>query len=167
MSHRRDFDVVVVGAGFAGSTFARVAAQQGACGLLLENSSDVGQVVHSTGVLIAEVLELTHIPQSILLDPVHTFHIYPPDRRRIALNGPGFRYWMSNPAGLLRGLAEAATAAGSELQTDARFTQAQSNSGGVIVTCCGSFSCEACCIRCRLERQCLVCCDSACRAWAG
>jgi digeranylgeranylglycerophospholipid reductase len=134
MPHKRDFDVVVVGASFAGSTFARVAAQQGARVLLLEKNSDVGQVVHSTGVLIAEVLELAHIPQSTLLDPVHTFHIYPPDRRRIALSGPGFRYWMSNPACLLRSLAEAATAAGSELHTGARFTQAQPDSGGVIVT---------------------------------
>ncbi len=133
MPQNQDFDVVVVGAGFAGSTFAQMAARRGARVLLLEKNAAVGEVVHTTGVLIAEVLELAEIPRRLLLEPVKAFHIYPPDRRRIAVSAPGFRYWMSDTAGLLRGLAKAATSAGAELQTDARFSDARPTADGVIV----------------------------------
>jgi digeranylgeranylglycerophospholipid reductase len=133
MSQNQDFDVLVVGASFAGSTIAQMAAKQGARVLLLEKNSAVGRVIHTTGVLIAEVLELTRIPRSTLLDPVNTFHIYPPNRRRITVSTSGFRYWMSNTAGLLRSLVGAATAAGAVLQTGARFTDARPNADGVTV----------------------------------
>lgn len=133
MPHKPDFDVVVVGASFAGSTFAREAAQQGARVLLLEKDATVGRAVHTTGVLIAEVLELSDIPRRFVLDPVNAFHIYPPDRRRITLGSHDLRYWMSDTSGLLHGLAQAARAAGAELHTGARFTHAQPTASGVTV----------------------------------
>jgi hypothetical protein len=58
-----------------------------------------------------------------------SFHIYPPDRRRISVSAPGFRYWMSDTGGLLHGLAGAATEDGAQLQTGARFVEAQPGTG--------------------------------------
>jgi digeranylgeranylglycerophospholipid reductase len=101
MRDNLDFDVVVIGASFAGSAFAQRAAQQGARVLLLEKNAAAGAVVHTTGVIIAEV--------------------------------PGSRYGMSDSAGLLRWLAQRATAAGAELQTGARFTDARPTVDGVTV----------------------------------
>ncbi len=129
-----DFDVVVIGASFAGSTFARVAAKRGLKVLTLEKNPAVGHVVRTTGVIIAEVLELTEVPQGLLLDPVNTFHIYPPNRRRITVDSCDFRYWMSDTGGLLQRLARVATDAGADLQTGARFTYARPSGDGVIVT---------------------------------
>lgn len=133
LSQNQDFDVIVVGASFAGSTFAQTAAEQGARVLLLEKDFTVGHAVHTTGVLINEVLELADIPSSLLLDPVNTFYLYPPDRNRIVVSAPGFRYWMSDTAGLLQGLFKAAITAGAECELGACFVDARPTTEGITV----------------------------------
>jgi digeranylgeranylglycerophospholipid reductase len=54
---RDDFDVVIVGAGFAGLACARSVALRGMRALIIERSSDAGRVIRTTGLMVKEAAE--------------------------------------------------------------------------------------------------------------
>src|SRR5258708_18922699 len=61
-----DYDVVVVGASFAGLSFAGGAAARGLRTLVLERDAEVGRVVRTTGVLFSDVLDARAVPERYL-----------------------------------------------------------------------------------------------------
>ena len=58
------WDAVVVGASFAGLSFASGAAARGLRVLVLERDPEVGGVVRTTGVLFSDVLDLFDVPNA-------------------------------------------------------------------------------------------------------
>jgi 2-polyprenyl-6-methoxyphenol hydroxylase-like FAD-dependent oxidoreductase len=54
---REDFDVVIVGAGFAGLACARSVALRGMRALVIERSSAEKRVIRTTGLLVKEAAE--------------------------------------------------------------------------------------------------------------
>jgi len=63
MLNKKEFDIVVVGAGPAGSTFTRIAANQGLSILLLERKNRIGIPVRCGEGVIGTALKLFHKPR--------------------------------------------------------------------------------------------------------
>jgi digeranylgeranylglycerophospholipid reductase len=110
-------DVVVVGAGPAGSIAARTAAENGADVVLLEEHRDVGQPVHC-----AEGLSLNGIKEAgvepvppIVSQEITRARVYAPNRDFIELTSTDWKGYNLNRDAFDRALAENAIKAGAEL----------------------------------------------------
>jgi geranylgeranyl reductase family protein len=121
-------DCVVVGAGFAGLACATALARAGFHVRVLEKKGEAGERLHTTGVLVKEVVE-----QIALLDPVPPtmlrsiagVRLYSPKRQSVDLRAPGYFFLATDTRGLLNWMAAQAQAAGAEIRYQALFRQAR------------------------------------------
>ena len=72
------YDVVVVGASFAGLSFASVGAALGLRVLVVERDAKVGGVVRTTGVFFNDVLDILDVPNRYLMNAVRRIHVQAP-----------------------------------------------------------------------------------------
>lgn len=122
-----DYDVVVVGAGPAGSETARRLALSGRRVLMLEEHLEPGRPVQCAGLIATNVFPL------IDLDPHGEFHqqeidgghIVAPSGRRILLKSPRVHAHAVSRAGFDAALQERAVAAGAELVRGATYVDTQ------------------------------------------
>jgi ribulose 1,5-bisphosphate synthetase/thiazole synthase len=73
------YDVIVVGASFAGLSFASVAAALGLCVLVVERDAEIGGIVRTTGVLFSDVLDIIDVPARYLMNSIRRIQLQPPD----------------------------------------------------------------------------------------
>src|SRR5258708_21602984 len=125
-----DYDVVVVGASFAGLSFAGAAAARGLRTLVLERDAEVGRVVRTTGVLFSDVLDVLDVPERYLMNAVRRIWLRPPNHEPIEISAAAHRFYMADVTGLLRWMAEQAQAHGAELRAGAPFLEAAPEAGG-------------------------------------
>lgn len=118
--HQEEFDLIIVGASFAGLTCARSAALRGLRVLVLESKTDPGARVHTTGILVKEAADEIDIPAE-LTRPVHGVRLYSPSLKHIDLFSPGYYFLTTATALLLRWLAKEAERAGVQIRCDTRF----------------------------------------------
>ena len=78
MSHRPDFDIVVVGSGPAGATTARIAAERGLRVLLVDKRQELGAPIQCSGAVSAHALSETGIfpDDEFVSTPIFGFAIY-------------------------------------------------------------------------------------------
>src|SRR5258708_29008793 len=114
-----DYDVVVVGASFAGLSFAGAAAARGLRTLVLERDAEVGRVVRTTGVLFSDVLDVLDVPQRYLMNAVRRIRLRPPNHDPIEISVAAHRFYMADATGLLRCMAEQPRPHGAELRGSA------------------------------------------------
>ena len=76
-----EYDVIVVGASFAGLSFASVAAARGLRVLVLEKDAEIGGVVRTTGVLFSDVLDVIDVPARYLMNSVRRISLRAPNRK--------------------------------------------------------------------------------------
>src|SRR6266498_2332832 len=95
------YDVIVVGASFAGLSFASVAATLGMRVLVLERDERVGGVVRTTGVLFSDVLDFLDVPARYLMNAVRRVHIQPPDHAPLQISSLVFRFYLRPATGTL------------------------------------------------------------------
>src|ERR1051325_6225159 len=89
-----EYDVVVVGASFAGLSFASVAAARGLRVLVLEKDAEVGGGVRTTGVLFSDVLDVTDVPARYLMNSVRRISLRPPNRKEsIEISAAAYRFY--------------------------------------------------------------------------
>jgi flavin-dependent dehydrogenase len=125
-----DFDVIVVGASFAGLSFAGVAAARGLRVLVLERDVQLGAVVRTTGVLFSDVLDVLDVPQRFLLSSVRRIHIEPPAGQPIEIGSGAFRFYIADVPGMLRWMGEQAEGHGAVIRTGAPFLDAEPTADG-------------------------------------
>ena len=65
MSDPRHYDLIIVGASFAGLACARTAALRGLKVAVIERKSDPGDQVRTTGILVKEAAEDTDVPAEL------------------------------------------------------------------------------------------------------
>lgn len=124
----RHYDLVIVGASFAGLVAARTAAMRGLHVAVLEAKPDAGHRVATTGILVKEAAEEIDIPHQ-LTRRVHGVRLYAPSHDHIDLFAPGYFFLTTDTAGLLRWLAREAMRAGAKLLYRARFDGAEREGG--------------------------------------
>src|SRR6266516_5459047 len=94
------YDVIVVGASFAGLSFASVAATLGMRVLVLERDEQVGGIVRTTGVLFSDVLDFLDVPARYLMNAVRRVHIQPPGAGPLKISARAYRFYMADVTGM-------------------------------------------------------------------
>ncbi len=122
------YDLVIVGASFAGLVAARTAAMRGLSVAVLEAKPEAGHRVATTGILVKEAAEEIDIPHA-LTRRVHGVRLYAPNHRHIDLFAPGYFFLTTDTANLLRWLAREALRAGAKILYRARFEGATREDG--------------------------------------
>lgn len=125
-----DFDLVIVGASFAGLAAARSAAMRGLKVAVMETKPEPGARVHTTGILVPEAADEIDIPHW-LTRRVPGVRLYAPNLKSIDLFSPGYAFLTTRTADLLRWLAREAVIAGAKLVCGVRFEGAE-RVGGLI-----------------------------------
>ena len=130
---RLECDVVVVGAGPAGSLAARTAAEKGTKVILLEEHPEVGRPV-----FCAEGLSLNGIKDAgvkpeppIVCQEISKARVYAPDMNFVELTSSDWRGFTLNRDVFDRALSENAVKAGAELMTSTRVTDVIKDGGTV------------------------------------
>ncbi|HEY6238956.1 MAG TPA: NAD(P)/FAD-dependent oxidoreductase [Thermoplasmata archaeon] len=113
-------EVLVVGAGPAGSTVADRLARRGHEVLVLEEHQRVGHPVQCAGLVSARVLELAG-SRSMVRTAVHGATVFSPSLRAVSFKAPEPRAFVIDRAGLDVHLADRAARAGARFATGVRF----------------------------------------------
>lgn len=124
----RPYDLVIVGASFAGLVAARTAAMRGLKVAVLDGKPEAGHRVATTGILVKEAADEIDIPHT-LTRRVHGVRLYAPSRRSIDLFAPGYFFLTTDTANVLRWLAAEAMRAGARILYRARFEGATRDGG--------------------------------------
>ena len=127
-------DLIVIGASFAGLVAARRAAQRGLDVVVLERKAEPGAHVHTTGILVREAADELHrlmdVPDHLLRE-VPGVRLYAPNLTHTDLTSPGYAFYTTDTAGLLRHLAAEAEAAGVSIRYDTPFDTAARANGRI------------------------------------
>lgn len=114
------FDVLIVGASFAGLAAAKTAASRGLSVAVIEAKRDSGARVHTSGILVREAMEEIDIPHR-LTRRVPGVRLYSPNLKSIDLFSPGYAFFTTETAELLRWMAAEANEAGAHILYATRF----------------------------------------------
>jgi digeranylgeranylglycerophospholipid reductase len=122
----RDYDLVIVGASFAGAACALAAAQYGLRVCVLERKRDPGLKLHTTGIIVKEAAERTWLNRmpAHLVRRVDKVRLYAPNLRDIALQVPGYWFLTTDTPNLMRWLADEMRDQGVDLRLAHSFTDA-------------------------------------------
>lgn len=115
-----DFDLVVVGASFAGLAAARTAASRGLSVAVIDAKPDPGARIHTSGILVREAIEEIDIPHR-LTRRVPGVRLYAPSLASVDLLSPGYAFYTTETAALLRWMAAEARKAGAVILPATRF----------------------------------------------
>src|SRR4249919_1232053 len=127
MNHDRfAFDLVVVGASFAGAACALAAAQSGLRVCVLERKRDPGEKLRTTGIIVKEAAERTLLGAlpSELVRRVEQVRLYAPSLKQIALAAPGCYFLTTDTPGVMRWLAAQMRSHGVDLRLSTSFRNA-------------------------------------------
>ena len=127
------YDLVVVGASFAGLVAARTAAMRGLSVAVLEAKPEAGARVATTGILVKEAAEELDLPHE-LTRRVHGVRLYAPSLNHIDLFAPGYFFLTTDTAALLRWLTREAMRGGARLLFGTRFEGAERGHDGFRLT---------------------------------
>ncbi|MEO0320528.1 MAG: NAD(P)/FAD-dependent oxidoreductase [Pseudomonadota bacterium] len=131
-----DYDLIVVGASFAGLIAARTAAHRGLKVGVLDAKREPGARVRTTGVLVKEAAEEIDIPAS-LTRKINGVRLYAPNHRYTDLFAPGYYFLATDTAALMRWLAREAQRAGADLLFGTRFEGAHYDGPLLRLSGCG------------------------------
>ena len=120
---RPDYDLIIVGASFAGLVAARTSAHRGLKVAVLDAKTEPGARVRTTGVLVKEAVDDTDIPSS-LTRKIPGVRLYAPNNKSIDLHAPGYYFLATDTPAIMRWLAREAARAGADLLFGARFENA-------------------------------------------
>jgi hypothetical protein len=91
------FDLVIVGASFAGLSCARTAALRGLKVGVLDAKPDAGSRIRTTGILVKEVTDAFDLPAS-LQKKLRGVRLYAPNGRSLDLHAPGYYFQATDTA---------------------------------------------------------------------
>lgn len=122
----REYDLLIVGASFAGAACAIAAAQYGLRVCVLERKRDPGLKLHTTGIIVKEAAErtwLNRVPAD-LVRRVERVRLYAPNLRNVALQVPDYYFLTTDTPNLMRWLADEMRAQGVDLRLAQSFQHA-------------------------------------------
>lgn len=126
----RNYDLIIVGASFAGLACARTAASRGLKVAVVERKADVGAGVRTTGIMVKEAAEEIDIP-SHLTRLIRGVRLYAPNGRFTDHSAPGYYFLATDTPNILRWMADEASRAGAELILGAGFKRGVQDEGRV------------------------------------
>jgi digeranylgeranylglycerophospholipid reductase len=124
------YDLIVVGASFAGLIAARTAAHRGLRVAVIDAKREPGARVRTTGILVKEAVDECDIPSS-LTRKIPGVRLYAPNKKHVDLFAPGYYFLATDTPAIMRWLAREAARAGADLFFGARFEDATLADGQV------------------------------------
>ena len=124
------YDLAIIGAGFAGLAAAHAAAARGVRTIVLDRKDEAGARPHTTGLLVKEVADLWDVPRD-LTRKIHGVRLYSPSLQWIDLVRPGYHFLATDTPALLRWWAKQARAAGACVRFRAPWRGARLDGGRV------------------------------------
>ncbi len=127
-----DFDLIVVGASFAGAACAITAARRGLRVCVLERKRDPGDKLRTTGIIVKEAAEGTLLQRlpAPLTRRTEAVRLYAPSLKQVALAAPGCYFLTTDTPAVMRWLANQLREHGAELRLGCAFTDAVRIDGG-------------------------------------
>ena len=126
----QDYDVCVVGAGFAGLCCAEAAAARGTRTLVLERQAAPGERPRTTGILVKEIADAWDFPAR-LTRRIHGVRLYSPSLDYLDLTSPGYYFLATDTPGILRWLGERAAQAGATIAGDRPYRGAEREAASI------------------------------------
>ncbi|MFT3896335.1 MAG: NAD(P)/FAD-dependent oxidoreductase [Thermomonas sp.] len=126
------WDLVVVGASFAGAACALAAREYGLRTCVLERKRDPGIKLHTTGIIVREAAEgtwLSRLPPH-LVHRVEGVRLHAPNLRCMRLSRPDYYFLATDTPGVMRWLAGELREAGVELRLATPFQHAERDGDG-------------------------------------
>ncbi len=117
----KQYDLIVVGAGFAGLACAKSAAKKNLNTLILERKYDIGKNIHTTGILVKEVAEEWDVPDR-LVRRINGVRLYSPSLDWLDLHSPDYYFLATDTPGLMRWHAKQATNAGVKINFECKYS---------------------------------------------
>jgi geranylgeranyl reductase family protein len=136
-------DIVVVGAGPAGSSVAHGLAVAGRDVLLLEEHATIGEPEHCCGIVSRELFDDFGVPTSLVRASLDRFRVYGPGGRSFDVPGGTPAAWSLDRRALDQWLVDRAVAAGARLRCGARVQGVTQDADAVTVTVRGGDSVRA------------------------
>ncbi len=130
MSNKADYDLAIVGGGFAGLIAAATAASRGLSVVVLESKAHSGARVHTTGILVKEAAEELDFPVH-LTRKIRGVRLYSPNLKAVDLSASGYYFLSTDTGALLDWLSSRASYAGAKVLNGTRFTGARIRDGRV------------------------------------
>ena len=118
------YDLVIVGASFAGLAAAKTAAMRGLKVAVLEAKPSAGHSVKTAGILFSEAAEEVDIPHA-LTRRVYGVRLYAPNLKHVDLFAPGSFFLTTETGRLLGWLAQEAMRAGAQILWRTAFEGAE------------------------------------------
>lgn len=126
----KGYDVVVVGAGPAGSTAARTAVLSGASTLMIEEHAASGSPVQCAGLISSKTLEVCDLkPGPFIYQKIRGAHIFSPDGTRISIGGEKERAFVIDRKMFDRLLLKNAADAGADVMMKAKVLGFEDSGG--------------------------------------
>ncbi len=122
------YDLVIVGASFAGLVAAKTAAMRGLKVAVLEAKPAAGHRVATTGILFKEAAEEVDLPHN-LTRRVYGVRLYAPNLKHVDLFAPGSFFLTTETGRLLHWLAQEAMRAGAHILWRTPFEGAERRDG--------------------------------------
>jgi len=129
------FDLLVIGASFAGIACAREAALAGQRVCVVDPKPHPGARLHTTGLLVREVADigwLRAMPPT-LTRPIAAVCVYAPSLRHVRLEARGYHFLATDTGGVLRWMVEQAMRVGVVFCWGMPLSTLRRDSGGWIV----------------------------------
>ncbi|MHC9085436.1 NAD(P)/FAD-dependent oxidoreductase [Luteimonas sp. RIT-PG2_3] len=129
------WDLVVVGASFAGAACALAARRAGLRVCVIERKRDPGIKLHTTGIIVKEAAEqtlLSRIPAAYTRR-VDGVRLYAPALHSRRLQRADYYFLTTDTPAVMRWLADQLIAAGVELRLMQSFTDARRHDGGWLI----------------------------------
>jgi len=128
-----EYDVVVVGAGPAGSMAAKYAAKAGARVLMIEDHATIGQPVQCAGLISTRAFEACEVPETLGRHAVRGANIHAPDGRVLTVDGKRTMAYVIDRGELDRAMAVEALKSGVASLVKTRFSSLRQQGNDVII----------------------------------
>jgi len=135
------FDVVVVGASFAGLSCATQLAESGLKTCVLERKKDPGEGLHTTGIIVKEAAPALDVPADFTNEIRH-IRLYSPSLSHVDLHSEDYFFLATETRETMRHLAARAEQAGVRMLYGAPFTHGETRTDGSIVLSDHDLACE-------------------------
>lgn len=137
---RQLFDVIVVGASFAGIACAKALAAGGCSVLVLERRADIRKGIRTTGIIVDEAISLIN-PPAVMCKPIRQVRLYAPSMRYIEVGSQHYMFYATDTPALLQYLVDDARREGVAFCFDTPFENGAQEQDLVIVNR-GRFACR-------------------------
>ena len=122
-------DVVIIGASFAGLACASVLAEAGRRVVVLERKKDVGQGIHTTGIVVKEAIDGLSLPPQ-LTHPINHVNLYAPNLRSIGLSSDSYFFLATDTPDVMRFMADRAQRSGVSIRYRSSYSSADRQADG-------------------------------------